>query len=204
MIAHETKLNRAESARINGAKSRGAKTPEGMFRSQTARYKHGLYSTRGFMLPGESVEEFTELQTELRAYWQPMGFYDQTTVNQLAGNLWETFRLQAAKNDHIHDVRAAIALSAPKLRDDAKLNLMAENRASTDGGTIERTHARLNFLARQRDQMERSLLRLEKRSASGSTQNSLIPEFRYTRWSQETQRIPRNPNQVEFLVGVSF
>lgn len=30
------------------------------------------------------------------------------------------------------------------------------------------------------------------------------PEFRYTRWSQETQRIPRNPNQVEFLVGVSF
>ena len=30
------------------------------------------------------------------------------------------------------------------------------------------------------------------------------PEFRYTRWSQETQRIARNPNQVELLVGVSF
>ena len=30
------------------------------------------------------------------------------------------------------------------------------------------------------------------------------PEFRYTRWSRETQRIPRNPNQVEFLFGVSF
>ena len=51
----------------------------------------------------------------------------------------------------------------------------AENRASTDGGTIERNHARLNFLSRQRDQMERSLLRLERRNAtSGSTQNSLI------------------------------
>jgi hypothetical protein len=30
------------------------------------------------------------------------------------------------------------------------------------------------------------------------------PEFRYTRWSRESQRLPRNPNQVEFLVGVTF
>lgn len=30
------------------------------------------------------------------------------------------------------------------------------------------------------------------------------PEFRYTRWSRESQVIPRNPNQVEFLVGISF
>ena len=67
MLVHETKNARAESARINGAKSTGPKSPEGLFRSQTARYKHGLYSTRAFMLPGESVEEFTELQTQLRA-----------------------------------------------------------------------------------------------------------------------------------------
>lgn len=32
----------------------------------------------------------------------------------------------------------------------------------------------------------------------------ISPEFRYTRWSQEIQQIPRNPNQLEFLVGVSF
>jgi opacity protein-like surface antigen len=32
----------------------------------------------------------------------------------------------------------------------------------------------------------------------------ISPEFRYTRWSREIQRIPRNPNQVEFLMGVSF
>ena len=96
-----------------------------MFRTQTARYKHGLYSTRGFMLPGESVEEFNELKTQLIEYWQPTGFYEQTTVHQMAGNLWETFRLQAAKNDHILEVRAGIALALPRLRDNAKLNLMA-------------------------------------------------------------------------------
>jgi len=32
----------------------------------------------------------------------------------------------------------------------------------------------------------------------------LSPEFRYTRWSAEPQRILRNPNQFEFLFGVSF
>jgi hypothetical protein len=175
MLHHEQKRNRAESSRINGAKSRGAKTPEGMFRSQTARYKHGLYSTRGFLLPGESVEEFNEIKTHLVEYWQPTGFYEQTMVHQMAGNLWETFRLQAAKNDHILEVRAGIALSLPKLRDNAKLNLMAENKATCEGGTIERNSARLGWLTRQRDVMERSLLRLERRGAtSGSTQNSLI------------------------------
>jgi len=175
MLPHEPKRDRAESARINGAKSRGPKTPEGMFRSQTARYKHGLYSTRSFMLPGESVEEFTELKNQLIEYWQPIGFYEQTVVHQMAGNLWETIRLQAAKNDHILDVRAGISQSFPKLKDNAKLNLLAENKATTDGGTIERNNARMNFLTRQRDQMERSLLRLERRGAtSGSTQNSLI------------------------------
>jgi len=188
MSTHDQKLNRSESARINGAKSRGPKTPEGMFRSQTARYKHGLYSTRGFMLPGESVDEFTELQNQLIEYWQPMGFYEQTVVHQMAGNLWETFRLQAAKNDHILEVRAGISNSFPKLKDNAKLNLMAENKATTDGGTIERNNARVNFLARQRDQMERSLLRLERRAAtSGSTQNPLIINGRQHPDIPETQ-----------------
>src|SRR6187399_10424 len=188
MLPHEPKPNRAESSRINGAKSRGAKTPEGMFRTQTARYKHGLYSTRGFLLPGESVEEFTELKDQLIGYWQPTGFYEQTVVHQMAGNLWETFRLQAAKNDHILEVRAGIALSLPKLRDNAKLNLMAENKATCEGGTIERNNARMNWLTRQRDTMERSLLRLERRGAtSGSTQNSLIINGRQHPDLPETQ-----------------
>ena len=198
MLHHEPKLNRAESSRINGAKSRGAKTPEGMFRSQTARYKHGLYSTRGFMLPGESVEEFTELKDQLIGYWQPTGFYEQTIVHQMAGNLWETFRLQAAKNDHIHDVRAGIALSLPKLRDNAKLNLMAENKATTDGGTIERNNARMNFLTRQRDQMERSLLRLERRGGDQWINPKLVDNKRQTASGHTRNPGRRTPGRHHF------
>jgi hypothetical protein len=133
-----------------------------MFRTQTARYKHGLYSTRGFMLPGESVEEFNELKDQLIGYWQPTGFYEQTMVHQMAGNLWETFRLQAAKNDHILEVRASIALSLPKLGQ-RKLNLMAETRppataAPSSATTRMKPHPSAG-------PMERSLLRLERRGA---------------------------------------
>lgn len=32
----------------------------------------------------------------------------------------------------------------------------------------------------------------------------IAPEFRYSRWGGEAQRLPRNPNQVEFLIGVSY
>ena len=49
---------RAQRARANGAKSTGPKSPHSMHRSQTASYKHGLYATRGHMLPGESNDEF--------------------------------------------------------------------------------------------------------------------------------------------------
>ena len=39
---------------------------------------------------------------------------------------------------------------------------------------------------------------------SGNGDMKFSPEFRYTRWSKEVQRLPRNPNQVEFLFGISF
>ncbi|MBI2687598.1 MAG: hypothetical protein HYX27_14905, partial [Acidobacteria bacterium] len=134
MVPHSTKLSRAESARINGAKSRGPKTPEGIFRSQTASYKHGLYAVRNYKLPGESNDEYAEFQAQLRQYWQPKGFYDETLVEELVGILWESKRLHAAKNDHIHDQVAAVTRSAPKLRDQAKINLTAEVEVSIAGG----------------------------------------------------------------------
>ena len=94
MLAHSTTASRAESARINGAKSTGPKTPEGMNRSQTAAYKHGLYAVRGYRLPGESNLEYAELQAQMLAYWQPKGYYDQHLVEELVGNLWEAKRPQ--------------------------------------------------------------------------------------------------------------
>ena len=116
MSAHTAKLSRAESARINGAKSQGPKTPASMYRSQTATYKHGLYATRGYRLPGESNEEFAEFQVRIHGYWQPNGFLAGQLVEELAGNIWEANRVQASKSGYLHGLLAVIARNSPPLR----------------------------------------------------------------------------------------
>ena len=170
-----TKLTRAESARINGAKSRGPKTPEGLQRCGNAAYKHGLYATRVHLLPGESNAEFAELQAQMLAYWQPKGFYDELLVEQLTGNIWEMIRLQAGKNDKVLETVASITKNAPRCQDQAKINLLAEQEVSVAGGTIERMNARLSHLARERQRLEREILTLKKSSViSDRSQMSLI------------------------------
>ena len=166
---------RAETARRNGAQSRGPKTEEGLHRSQSARLRHGIYATRCFTLPGEPQAQFLALQAEIRAYWQPTGALPAMLVEQLVGNLWSTQRLLAAKTEHVLDHRVSVASANPALRDDMKLNLMAELSTLVAGGTRERANAELNHLSRERERLTRELLRLEKRPAtSGSSQMSLI------------------------------
>jgi hypothetical protein len=45
MPSMDAKHKRAMQARINGAKSKGAKTAEGQHRTRTASLQHGLYAT---------------------------------------------------------------------------------------------------------------------------------------------------------------
>ena len=142
--------NSAESARINGAKSRGPISEDGLYRSRTANFKHGLYAVRSYKLPGESNEEYAEFQAHLTEYWQPAGFMESQLVESLVGNLWEAKRLQAAKNDHVHDKVANIIANSPGLKDQAKINLLAEQEASVATGTLDRLNARLHHLSRER------------------------------------------------------
>ena len=173
-LPHSTKRTRAEAARLNGAKSKGPKTLEGLHRSQSASYKHGLYAVRGFMMPGESNLEYSEFQYELHAYWQPKGFMDQALVEELVGIMWESKRCQASKNDYLHDELANITRNSPHCTDQAKLNLEAEKKVTVAGGSMDRFNARMAHYARERHRLQRELLRLEKRPCtSGPSQMSL-------------------------------
>ena len=158
---------RAQRARTNGAKSNGPITPEGVHRSQTASYKHGLYATRSYMLPGGSNDEFLEIKAQLYASWQPSSFQAELLVNQLVGITWEAKRTQAANNDFQHDLLITATKNAPRCHDQAKLNLEAEKMTcQSSGGSAVRFQARLSQFERRQERIIRILLRLEKRTCT--------------------------------------
>jgi hypothetical protein len=158
MPANKPKLTRAESARINGAKSKGPKTPGGLFRSQTATYKYGLYAVRNHLWPIEWEEELAEMRIQLHACWQAKGFYDEDLVEELVHILWEIKRTQASKSSYLHDLLATLTKNSPPGADQAKLNLQAEAQASVAGGTMSRSNARLARLGRERRRIAGELL----------------------------------------------
>lgn len=169
-----TAARRAASKR-NGAQSSGPATLQGKFRSQTANFKHGLYATNNYRLPGESVEEYRELQNQFLSFWMPAHPYIAGLVEELVGVQWELRRLRAAKHDHVLSTLGEVTQANPAITDQGKLNLEAEKLASAEGGTVAKANARINALHRERQRLEIELIRLEKRPCtSGRSQMSLI------------------------------
>jgi hypothetical protein len=72
----QPKLTRAESARINGAKSKGPITEEGKQISKMNRQSHGLY-TQNVLLSEEEHSRFVEV---CRAFHEALGPMDQAEV----------------------------------------------------------------------------------------------------------------------------
>jgi len=85
-----SKLNKAESARINGAKSRGPVTPEGKQRSSLNAVRHGLLA-KSICLTNEDPEKFKELLQDYLDRLQPTDNVELRLVEQVAS---AAFRLE--------------------------------------------------------------------------------------------------------------
>ncbi len=80
MSLFTTATDSAPSARISSATSHGPVTPNTP------------------LLPGESPEAFAQFHQNLRAQWRPVDFSEDELVAELAGNLWQTTRVQAVQS----------------------------------------------------------------------------------------------------------
>src|SRR5271165_2844696 len=78
---------RKATARANGARSRGPKTPEGKRRSARNSLKHGLYATNTTML-GESPELFAQYLAGFLDEYRPQTPYSLTLVRDVAAAAW--------------------------------------------------------------------------------------------------------------------
>ena len=85
-------LTRAEAARLNGAKSRGPRTPEGKARSARNALKHGLTAQAFALLPGEDAEAYAALLADLTRRYRPADALAAHLVQRLASVMWRQQR----------------------------------------------------------------------------------------------------------------
>jgi hypothetical protein len=85
---------KSETARINGAKSHGPKTPEGKEASSRNSLKHGFTARNTYILQCESEEDFQEFLDEHIAIHQPVTAPEKELVDQMAIARWRIRRFE--------------------------------------------------------------------------------------------------------------
>ena len=91
---------KSETARINGAKSRGPVTPEGKARSADNSRRHGL-TAASIVLPGESAAHFQLLLADYMNYFQPQTGVEADLVEVMAVARWRLRRLLAIETHQL-------------------------------------------------------------------------------------------------------
>lgn len=86
--------SKADIARENGSKSKGAVTPEGKLRAATASLVHGLTS-KSVVLANECPHKYEGLRQSFFDEWQPAGITEEGYVTQMANAYWRLCRVWA-------------------------------------------------------------------------------------------------------------
>lgn len=91
------KNSRSEQARINGSKSRGPKTPQGMARAKSAPSTHGLY----MQPPPAAGPEFDALRQHYQSVWNAENSYIADKINDLVAYRWELNHLRQLRQQYL-------------------------------------------------------------------------------------------------------
>ena len=96
----------SETARANGAKSRGPKTPEGREKSSRNAIKHGFTSNSIMVLDSESPDRFHEILNDFYTTYQPAGAVEKDLVEEMVAARWRIRRMWSVEtgllNSEIH------------------------------------------------------------------------------------------------------
>jgi hypothetical protein len=84
---------KSDSARANGAKSRGPTTPAGKENSSRNSLRHGFTSRSTIVLECENPEEFQEMLANYRATYSPMTPAEIDLVDQMVAARWRIRRI---------------------------------------------------------------------------------------------------------------
>ena len=85
-------LLKSQTARANGAKSRGPVTPEGRAASSRNSLRHG-FTAKSVVLPTESQEDFQSLLDSYTDQFHPQGGIEMDLVQTMAAARWRLRRI---------------------------------------------------------------------------------------------------------------
>ena len=91
-MQNQTSELKSQTARINGAKSKGPITPEGRAKSSRNSTRHGL-SSKVTVMPAENPEEFQALLDAHIDRFQPHDLVEMSLVEALASTRWRLTRI---------------------------------------------------------------------------------------------------------------
>lgn len=152
MPTRQQKQQRAMQARINGAKSKGAKTAEGQHRTRTASLQHGLYATPDTLRHTVDPVLYEQFRQEIQAIWDIGNKHITTRVNHLVSLMWEMDRLIAARRQYMEEI---FQLNGATVSD-------IEVLVSQKGDILERIDASIRRLNLEISRIERDLLQMRK------------------------------------------
>src|SRR5712691_2511518 len=84
---------KSETARANGAKSRGPTTAAGREKSSRNSLRHGFTSRSTIVLECENTEEFKEMLADYKATYQPANAAESDLVDQMVAARWRIRRI---------------------------------------------------------------------------------------------------------------
>ena len=171
---------RAESARINGAKSQGPKTPEGLLKARTSSLIHGLFANEETLKASVSQEGFLKLRESFYKYWKPEDEYIATRVDELTFAHWELARLMLVRRSELAE-----------LHSNTGGVLQAELEACKPGSLVYRLEVRINRHQSTISRLERDIMRLKKFAANQGPSQESLKTNEEPETPQESQ--PQNP-----------
>lgn len=118
------------ASRINGAKSRGAVTPEGRRMSTAGATKHGLLA-KAIVIPGESADRLAALSARFHAEFRPRTEAEAHHVETMILCRWRLHRVweleTASLNYEIEKLSAALDQHDPRVRAAVAFRNLADN-----------------------------------------------------------------------------
>src|SRR6476620_9928916 len=88
---------RSDTARANGAKSRGPKSPETKEKSSQNALRHGLTARHTLLLACENAEQLNQLQEEFESIHKPATPAEQDLVDEMVAGRWRIRRSRAVE-----------------------------------------------------------------------------------------------------------